>query len=320
PDNGTNSEVLLKNADATMYRVKAQGKNNYGFYDERKDQLPGERLNLETEMRHALDRGEMVLHYQPQFSAGDGSIIGFEALVRWLHPVRGLLAPNDFLPLAEETGFIVDIGEWVMHEACRQNRAWQDAGLPKVTMAVNIAHKQFMRPTLVNDVRRVIEKTGLEARFLELELTEGILAHNAVDAARRLAELKRIGVKLSIDDFGTGYSSLFHLKNFPLDGVKIDRCFIKDLESDPRDAEISSAIIAMSHSLKLTVLAEGVETAGQLEFLRRKGCDSIQGFLFSPAVPAAKAEAFLRDSAAPRPRVDIPRGRFLTTATSPLPH
>ena len=222
-------------------------------------------------MRHALDRGEMVVHYQPQHNARDGAITGFEALVRWSHPVRGLLAPKDFLPLAEETGFIVDIGDWVLHEACRQNRAWQDAGLPKVTMAVNIAHKQFMRAPLVNDVRRVLEKTGLEARFLELELTEGILADNAVEAARRLAELKRVGVKLSIDDFGTGYSSLAYLKNFPLDSVKIDRCFIKDLESDPRDGEISAAIIAMSHSLKLTVLAEGVETAGQLEFLRRKG-------------------------------------------------
>ncbi len=323
PENGTTSEGLLKNADATMYRVKAQGKNNYGFYDERTDHRAGERLSLETEMRHALDRGEMVVHYQPQFSAGDGAITGFEALVRWLHPVRGLLAPKDFLPLAEETGFIADIGDWVMHEACRQNRAWQDAGLPQVTVAVNIAHKQFMQSSLVNDVRRVLERTGLEARFLELELTEGILADNAVDAARRLAELKRVGVKLSIDDFGTGYSSLFYLKNFPLDGVKIDRCFIKDLESDPRDAEISAAIIAMSHNLKLTVLAEGVETAGQLEFLRRKGCDLIQGFLFSPAVPADEAEAFLRDAAAGGPRVDLPPMAFVrpsTKAAAPLPH
>ena len=323
PENGTTSEMLLKNADATMYRVKAQGKNNYGFYDERTDHRAGERLSLETEMRHALDRGEMVVHYQPQFSAADGAITGFEALVRWLHPVRGLLAPNDFLPLAEETGFIVDIGDWVMAEACRQNRAWQQAGLPKVTMAVNIAHKQFMRPALVNDVRRVLEKTGLEARFLELELTEGILADNAVDAARRLTELKQVGVKLSIDDFGTGYSSLFYLKNFPLDGVKIDRCFIKDLESDPRDAEISAAIIAMSHSLKLSVLAEGVETTGQLDFLRRKGCDSIQGFLFSPAVKADAAEAFLRESAASRCRVATPTaafGRPSATATAPVPH
>ncbi len=323
PENGTSSEALLKNADATMYRVKAQGKNNYGFYDERTDHRAGERLSLETEMRHALDRGEMVVHYQPQFSACDGAITGFEALVRWLHPVRGLLAPKDFLPLAEETGFIVDIGDWVMHEACRQNRAWQDAGLPKVTVAVNIAHKQFMRPTLVNDVTHVLERTGLEARFLELELTEGILADNALAATLRLTELKRVGVMLSIDDFGTGYSSLSYLKSFPLDSVKIDRCFIKDLESDPRDAEISAAIIAMSHSLKLTVLAEGVETPGQLEFLRRKGCDTIQGFLFSPAVPPDEAEAFLRDSAAGRPQVDIPPtafGRPSPTATAPIPH
>lgn len=323
PDHGSTCEALLKNADATMYRVKAQGKNNFGFYDERTDHREGERLGLETDMRHALERGQMVVHYQPQFSACDGAITGFEALVRWLHPVRGLMPPKDFLPLAEETGFIVDIGDWVMHEACRQNRAWQDAGLPKVTMAVNIAHKQFMRPLLVNDVRRVLETTCLAARYLELELTEGILAHNAADATKRLTELKRVGVKLSIDDFGTGYSSLSYLKRFPLDSVKIDRSFIKDLETDPRDAEISAAIIAMSHGLKLSVLAEGVETAGQLEFLRRKGCDTVQGFLFSPAVPADEAEAFLRGPVAGKPRAERSQARLRqpsTTTTAPLSH
>ena len=191
-------------------------------------------------------------------------------------------------------------------------------------MAVNLAHKQFMRPSLFDDVRRALEtiEQGLEPRFLELELTEGILADSAVDAARRLAELKRVGVKLSIDDFGTGYSSLSYLKNFPLDGVKIDRCFIQDLESDTRDAEISAAIIAMSHSLKLTVLAEGVETAGQLEFLRRKGCDGVQGFLFSPAVPADEAQAFLRGPVACGSRADLPPTAFArsSTTTARLPH
>ena len=212
---------------------------------------------------------------------------------RWQHPVRGLIPPLEFLPLAEETGLIVDIGDWVMRQACSQNRAWQQSGLPKVTVAVNIAHKQFMRSSLVSDVKQVLHDTGLEAQYLELELTESILADNAAEAARRLGELKAAGIKLSIDDFGTGYSSLFYLKSFPLDSVKIDRCFIKDLETDPRDAEISASIIAMSHSLKLAVVAEGVESQGQLDFLRHKGCDRIQGFLFSPAVPAHKAAAFL---------------------------
>ncbi len=323
PQDGKTSEALMKNADAAMYRVKSEGKNNFAFYNERTDHRASERLNLETEMRRALERGEMVVHYQPQVHAGTGSIIGFEALVRWHHPVRGLVPPMDFLPLAEENGLIIDIGDWVMHEACRQNRAWQDAGLPAVTMAVNIAHKQFIRPSLVNDVRRVLDQTGLAANHLELELTEGILADNAADAARRLTELKRIGVKLSIDDFGTGYSSLFYLKNFPLDGLKIDRCFVKDLESDPRDAEISAAIIAMSHSLKLSVLAEGVETPGQLEFLRRAGCDSIQGFLFSRPLPADEAEAFLRGSPAiGGPRVTTSPATFgwSSTNTGGLPH
>jgi len=298
PDHGSSPETLLKAADAAMYRVKAEGKNNVGFYDEDQDLREGERLGLEAELRHALERGEIVVHYQPQFSTRSETVTGFEALVRWQHPARGLLPPAAFLPLAEETGLIVDIGSWVLHEACRQNRAWQDAGWPPVTVAVNIAHQQFMRPSLVSEVERALEETGLDARYLELELTESILADDAVAAAKRLDALKAVGVKLSIDDFGTGYSSLYHLKSFPLDSVKIDRCFIQDLASDSGDAEISAAVIAMSHSLHLSVVAEGVESRQQMDFLRRKGCDTVQGFLFSPAVPADRAEVFLADAAA----------------------
>ncbi|MDO8931490.1 MAG: EAL domain-containing protein [Rhodocyclaceae bacterium] len=293
PEDGTTADVLMKKADSAMYRVKAQGKNNYGFYSKEADQRTKERFSLEADLRRALERQELVLHYQPQVSAKTGDVTGFEALIRWNHPIRGMIPPLEFLPLAEETGLIVEIGDWVMREACRQNRAWQQAGLPKVTVAVNIAHAQFMRPTLPAEVKQVLQDTGLAPQFLELELTESILAGNAVEAATRLNELKEAGVKISIDDFGTGYSSLFYLKNFPLDSVKIDRCFIKDIETDHHDAEITTAIIAMSHSLNLTVIAEGVENATQLDFLRQKDCDTIQGYFYSPAVPAEQAQTFL---------------------------
>jgi EAL domain-containing protein (putative c-di-GMP-specific phosphodiesterase class I) len=276
-----------------MYRVKTQGKNNYGFYSEEADQRTQERFSLEADLRHALERQELVLHYQPQVSARTGEVTGFEALIRWHHPSRGMIPPLEFLPLAEETGLIVEIGDWVMREACRQNQAWQQAGLAKVVVAVNIAHAQFMRPTLPAEVKQVLQDTGLAPQFLELELTESILAANAEEAATRLKVLKMAGIKLSIDDFGTGYSSLFYLKNFPLDSVKVDRCFIKDIETDHHDAEITTAIIAMSHSLNLAVVAEGVETATQLDFLRQKDCDTIQGYFYSPAVPAEQARAIL---------------------------
>ncbi|MBU3988699.1 MAG: EAL domain-containing protein [Gammaproteobacteria bacterium] len=300
PEDGATPDVLMKKADSAMYRVKTQGKNNYGFYSKEADQGTQERFTLEADLRHALERQELVLHYQPQVSAMTGTVTGFEALIRWNHPSRGMIPPLGFLPLAEETGLIVEIGDWVMREACRQNQAWQQAGLAKVVIAVNIAHAQFMRPTLPAEVKQVLQDTGLAPQFLELELTESILAANAEEAVMRLKELKAAGIKLSIDDFGTGYSSLFYLKNFPLDSVKIDRCFIKDIETDHHDAEITTAIIAMSHSLKLSVVAEGVETATQLDFLRQKGCDTIQGYFYSPAVPAEQARAFLEKPLAGR--------------------
>ena len=293
PEGGMTSEELMKNADSAMYRVKAEGKNNYLFYSPKANQRTKERFSLEADLRRALERQELVLHYQPQVNVKTGKVTGLEALIRWNHPTLGMIPPMEFLPLAEETGLIVDIGHWVMHQACSQNQAWQQMGLPKVTVAVNIAHKQFIRPTLVSDVKNILHETGLDPRFLELELTEGILADNSVESNKRLSELKAAGVKLSIDDFGTGYSSLFYLKTFPIDSVKIDRCFIKDIETDRNDAEISAAIIAMSHNLNLEVVAEGVESEFQLDFLRRKGCDTIQGFYYSPAVPAEMAITFL---------------------------
>lgn len=296
PEGGTTTDELMKNADSAMYRVKAEGKNNYLFYDAVSNQRTKERFSLEADLRRALERRELILHYQPQVSVKTGELTGLEALIRWNHPALGLIPPMEFLPLAEETGLIVDIGLWVMRQACIQNRTWQTMGLPGVTVAVNIAHKQFIRPTLVSEVKQILLETGLDPRFLELELTEGILADNSAESNKRLSELKEIGIKLSIDDFGTGYSSLFYLKTFPIDSVKIDRCFIKDIETDRHDAEISAAIIAMSHSLNLEVVAEGVESEFQLEFLRQKGCDTIQGFYYSPAVPAEKAIVFLEKS------------------------
>ena len=294
PDSGETSEDLMTHADIAMYRVKEQGKNSYLIFNPATDSKGKPRFSMEAELRHAIERKQLILHYQPQIETMTGRIVGVEALVRWNHPAKGMVSPAEFIPLAEESGLIVEIGNWVMYEACRQNKSWQDMGLPRISMAVNLAHRQFFNANLISGVQRTLDETGLDAEFLDIELTEGILAENATQANARLTELKALGVHLSIDDFGTGYSSLAYLKNFPIDMVKIDRCFVKDIESDSKDAEICMAIIAMTHSLKLKVVAEGVETIAQHDFLRSKGCDIIQGFLFSKPLNALLAEDFLR--------------------------
>jgi EAL domain-containing protein (putative c-di-GMP-specific phosphodiesterase class I) len=207
-----------------------------------------------------------------------------------------MVPPSEFIPLAEESSLIEEIGCWVMTEACRQNKAWQEMGLPKISMAVNLAHRQFFKSNLISEIQRTLDETGLDAEYLDIELTEGILAENAAQANFKLAELKALGVQLSIDDFGTGYSSLAYLKNFPIDTVKIDRCFVQDIETDIKDAEICMAIIAMTHSINLKVVAEGVETQAQLDFLRSKGCDIIQGYFYSKPLSAQAAENFLRQA------------------------
>jgi diguanylate cyclase len=250
-------------------------------------------LTLETSLRRALERKELTVYYQPRVEIRTFRIVGFEALLRWKHPDLGFVSPAQFIPLAEETGLIGPIGEWVLREACRQNREWQDAGLPQVRVAVNLSSMQFAQPTLQEIVRAALDDAKLEAQWLELELTESTVMRDAGAAVATLARLKSAGLHLSIDDFGTGYSSLAYLKRFPIDALKIDQSFIRDSTSNPDDAAIVTSIILMARSLRLGVIAEGVETESQLSFLRILQCDEVQGYLFSPPLSATKARAML---------------------------
>jgi EAL domain-containing protein (putative c-di-GMP-specific phosphodiesterase class I) len=266
-----------------------------------------ERLALENSLRHALERGEFVVHYQPQVNIETGRIVGVEALVRWQHPERGLVSPLEFIPVAEETGLIVPLGAWVLRTACAQNRAWQDAGLPPMRMAVNLSARQFQRRDLLDTVAGVLSETGLPPQYLQLEITEGAAMQDVDLTLAILRELREAGVQISIDDFGTGHSSLSYLKRFPIDVVKIDQSFVQDLTVDPNDAAIASTIIVMAHALNLKVIAEGVETAEQLAFLRERDCDEMQGFLFSRPAPAPELDQMLRRNGR-RWRAAVPAG------------
>ena len=278
--------ALLRNADTAMYEAKQQGGNNYQFYSAEMNTASLKHLSLEGALRRALERGEFELHYQPQIDLTRGEIVGVEALVRWRHPDLGLLGPMEFIPLAEENGLIVPIGEWVLRTACAQVRAWQEAGLRPIRVAVNLSARQFYQKDLVGTVARILEQTGLDSRYLELEITESCLMQNTQTTVALLTELSRLGVRFSIDDFGTGYSSLSYLKRFPIDTLKIDRSFVCDIGTDPDDAAIVKAIIALAKSLEMHVIAEGVETPEQLHFLRTHGCNEIQGYLVSRPLPA----------------------------------
>ena len=293
PD-GADSETLLKHADTAMYKVKEFGGNAYKFYSVEMTMADLRRLSLETQLRKAIERHELTLHYQPQAEIRSGVIFGAEALLRWQHPELGVIAPSEFIPLAEETGLIVPLGEWVLHTACAQNRAWQEAGLPALRMAVNLSSRQFRQGNLADIVLAALEAAHLDSLWLELELTESVLLQDTQTTASILNELSRIGVHLSIDDFGTGYSSLSYLKRFTIDMLKIDQSFVRDITTDPDDTEIVSAIIAMSHSLGIKAIAEGVESDAQLSFLCQKGCDAIQGYCLSRPLPADEFENFLR--------------------------
>jgi len=293
PDDGKTVGDLLRNADTAMYRAKEQGRNNYEFYTRELTATALEKFTLETSLRYALERDEFVLYYQPQLSLHSNRILGVEALIRWRHPDLGLVSPAKFIPLAEETGLINPIGEWVLRTACIQAKTWQLAGLPPILMAVNLSGRQIIRGDMVSQVRQVLGETGLEPRYLELEITEGSMMHQAQKASSNLDALKALGVTLAIDDFGTGYSSMSYLKRFNVDKLKIDQSFVRDIPHDSNDEAITRAIIAMCHNLQLTVVAEGVETLEQQAFLYTHGCHEMQGFLFSPPVPAQQLASLL---------------------------
>ena len=285
PSCGEDAEILTKNADTAMYRAKAQGRNNYQFYIDEMNAHANERLHMENKLRRALEREEFLLHYQPIIELGSDTVIGAEALLRWQNADE-LISPADFIPLLEETGLIVPVGEWVLNAACTQNQAWRKSGLPRLRMSVNLSARQFQGHNLARTVRRTVEETGLDPQMLVLEITEGIIMEDSQYSSDALAEAGAMGIEIAMDDFGTGYSSLSYLKRFPIDVLKIDRSFIRDITDDPDDATIVKAIIAMARSLRIKVVAEGVETQNQLDFLGDHGCHAVQGFLLGRPMPA----------------------------------
>ncbi|AJE04825.1 diguanylate cyclase [Geobacter pickeringii] len=295
PADGDNLDTLVKKADIAMYHAKGEGRNNFQFYTPQMDENADKRLLLETSLRKALDNDEFCVYYQPKVDVVTKSITAMEALLRWKHPKLGLVSPAEFIPLAEETGLIIPIGEWVLRSACRQNRAWLSQGLPRMRVAVNLSGFQFQQKNLLEMITAVLEDTGLDADLLELEITESVIMQNPDFAVSVLNSLRDIGIHISIDDFGTGYSSLAHLKRFSVNTLKIDKSFVRDVEISSADAAITTAIIAMGNSLNLKVIAEGVETEGQLSFLSENKCDEVQGFLFSTPMPAAQVAEFLQE-------------------------
>ncbi|WP_305044004.1 putative bifunctional diguanylate cyclase/phosphodiesterase [Geoalkalibacter sp.] len=299
PFDGENSDSLLRNADTALNRAKELGRNNYQFYLAEMNESSLNRLGMESQLRKALERGELRLHFQPQYEVSGARMVGLEALLRWEHPERGMVPPAEFIPLAEETGLIVPMGEWVLRQACAQNRAWQAAGFAPLRVAVNISARQFHQHDLARLVRDVLEETGLEPQWLELEITESLIMQDSQGAVQKLSQLRDLGVQIAIDDFGTGYSSLSYLKKFPIQTLKIDRSFVKDLGRNRDDAAIVDAVIALAHSLSMDVVAEGVETADQLGLLRGKKCNRVQGFFFHPPLPGEQITWLLEQTATP---------------------
>jgi diguanylate cyclase (GGDEF)-like protein len=294
PKDGLDEQTLTKNADIAMYQAKEDGKNNFHFYSEKLNANSLERMSLESSLRHALERGEFQLYYQAKRDIGNGQITGMEALLRWQHPDLGLVTSLQFIPVAEETGLIVPIGNWVLHAACLQNMAWQKQGLPHLKIAVNLTARQFTDEHLVRDITSALDAAGMDASLLEIELHESSLIQNIDKTLHILRRLKAMGVRIAIDDFGTGYSSLATLQQFPLDTIKIDRSYIRDLAIRDDDSQLTQAIIAMGKSLSLTVVAQGVETKEQADFLRAHACDEIQGFYFNKPMSALQFTALLQ--------------------------
>ena len=294
PGDGEDERALMKNADIAMYRSKEDGKNTFTFYSADLNTHSIERLAFESSLRRALDARQFEVHYQPKVDCHTSQMNGVEALLRWKHPDLGTVPPAKFIPVAEENGLIVPIGRWVLLTACQQQVAWRHLGLPPMRMSVNLSPRQFYDDHLLSDVRAVLLETGIEPAFLELEITESLLMRDVEKASRMLMEFRSLGIRLSLDDFGTGYSSLSNLKRFPIDTIKVDRSFVRELSSNAEDRAITEAIIVMGKSLKMDIVAEGVETQGQIEFLRNHGCNEFQGFYFSKAVPPAAIADLLR--------------------------
>jgi diguanylate cyclase (GGDEF)-like protein len=315
PVDGKDSQSLVKMADIAMYRAKDLGRNNYQYYSPSMNVHTLERLEFESDLRHALERDELVLHYQPKLDILSGRITGTEALLRWNHPRHGLVAPNDFIPLAEETGLIGPIGEWVFATACARNKGWQRRGFSNLTIAVNLSARQFADPQLLSKLSRIIQSSGMDTSTLELEITESMVMAHGASAVEVLEALKATGVHITIDDFGTGYSSLAYLKRLPIDSIKIDRSFIRDIPGDSGGAKITRAVIALAHSLKLQVIAEGVETEAQLAFLRSLHCDEFQGFYLYRPLPESEMDAVLTRNRLQTPAAADERGRLAFSDT-----
>ena len=299
PFDGQDEESLLRNSGAALYRVREHGGSSYQFYTPAMNARALKRLDFESSLRRAVDRDQFRLHYQPKVDIANGRVVGMEALIRWQHAELGMVSPVEFIPLAEESGLIEPIGEWVLRTACRQNKAWQAAGVLNCRVAVNLSPRQFQQPGLIPMVARILQETQLDAGCLELELTESSMMKNTEFAIITLGRLKDMGIRLSIDDFGSGYSSLAYLKRFPIDYLKIDQSFVREIVTEPKDAAIVTAIVTIAHSLELKVVAEGVETEPQLQLLRRLGCDEIQGDFISRPVTAESFSALVQQRNGP---------------------
>ena len=293
PVHGDNSDDLLKNADAAMYAVKRRGRNGFGFFNDSLNRQAMERLERQNDLYRALEKNEFEIHYQPKLRLEDGSITGLEALVRWRHPELGMISPADFIPLAEETGLIVPLGELVLKSACEQNVKFQAKGFAPLNMAVNISPSQFLLPDIGKRINKILSAVGMDYQYLEIEITEGTVMHEPEAASRTLQSLADQDIKIAIDDFGTGYSSLAYLKRYPIHTLKIDRSFINEMNTSMEDLAIVKAIITLARSLKLKVVAEGVETVSQIDLLRTLACDEIQGYFYSKPLPAPELVQFL---------------------------
>ena len=303
PADGDRAEDLLSNADTAMYYVKGSGKGNYQFFSADMNERISGRLEMETKLRRAVDREEFVLHYQPKIELSTGKITGMEALLRWQTEEGALIAPSEFIPLLDDTGLIVNVSGWVLREVCRQNKAWQDAGLPPLVVSTNISARHFYLSNLPEAIERVLHESGLPSKYLKIELTESIIMRDIDEAARQLNRLKEMGISLSIDDFGTGYASFDYLKRFPVDEIKVDRSFVSGLPNDANDVSIVSTVIALAHKMNLEVVAEGVENEDQLSFLAERNCHQVQGFYFSRPLPGKQFEETIRNGSIVRERL-----------------